>query len=418
MKNTPLFSTLRSFTLVLNVVTALTLIVNFAHPASAQTETVLYSFCPKGGGCPDGKNPGGLSADSAGNLYGATAYGGTGNGGVAFKLTPLGQESLLYTFSRAPYFGWQPTGQFIMDKQGNLYGTTSMGGTNSLHFQVGDGIAFKLSPDGTETTLYNFGAYSTDGASPSAGLVMDASGNFYGTTELGGNRYGTIFRLTPDGVETILHTFANDDTDGGYPSSSLVMDKNGNLYGTTSSGGSGGSGTVFEITAEGGYQILHSFAGGSDGALPIASLTLDSKGNLYGTTYRANGLCCTNHDQGTVFELTPGSDGSWQETVLYNFIQQGDSCQQPASNIVFDRNGNLYGTTNQGGAWKGGCLFEITPAGKLTILHTFGDGDDAANPYGNIVFSHGNLYGTAGGGAYGEGAVFKFTPKKSGPASD
>ena len=401
---------LRTITFVFALLFALALVV--AQPASAQTESVLYSFCPKGGGCPDGENPEGLIADSAGNLYGVTLYGGTGNGGVAFKVSPSGQESLLYTFSRAPYYGWGPESQLILDKEGNVYGTTSRGGTNSLHFQIGDGIAFKLSPDGTETTLYNFGAYNTDGASPGAGLVMDASGNFYGTTELGGNRYGTIFRLTPDGVETILHSFANDSTDGGYPAASLILDNSGNLYGTTQSGGSGNSGTVFEITAEGSYQILYSFAGGSDGALPLASLTFDSKGNLYGTTYRANAACCNNHDQGTVFELTPGSNGSWQETVLYNFIQQGDSCQQPASNIVFDRNGNLYGTTNQGGARKGGCLFEITPAGKLTILHTFGDGDDAANPYGNIVFSHGNLYGTAGGGAYAEGAVFKFTPKK------
>jgi uncharacterized repeat protein (TIGR03803 family) len=364
MKNAPLFPKLRIVTLELSLFAALALNVISAQPASAQTETTLYNFC-SATNCSDGAAPtGGLIADTAGNLYGNTIYGGASTagwvgGGVVFKLTPSGDESVLYSLHNGvPGDGYWPGGLITMDAQGNLYGTAERGGAHSLHVAHGDGTAFKVSPNGTETILYNFGASSTDGVDPFSGMVRDATGNLYGTTYIGGvYAAGTVFRLTPAGVETVLHNFANDDTDGGYPWASLILDKNGNLYGMTPSGGSGNSGTVFELTAEGSYQVLYSFAGGSDGALPLTSLTLDSQGNLYGTTYRANAACCTNHYQGTVFKLTPGSNGSWQETILYNFIQQGQSCQQPASNIVLDSHGNLYGTTNQGGAWKGGCLF-------------------------------------------------------------
>jgi uncharacterized repeat protein (TIGR03803 family) len=412
MKNAPLLPTLRILTLVLSLFTALALLVIYAQPASAQTETVLYSFCPTGGWCAGGAAPESVIADSAGNLYGVTGRGGTGVGGIAFKLTASGQESLLYDFTREPYNGWQPEGPLIMDKQGNLYGTTSNGGANSIHFRIGDGTAFKLSPDGTETTLYNFGAYKTDGAQPAAGLVMDASGNFYGTTFWGGiNLYGTVFRLTPDGVETILHNFANDSSDGGNPYASLIMDSSGNLYGTTLSGGANGGGTVFELTAAGGYSILHNFGGAQgDGYALVTSLTLDSQGNLYGTTYRG-GAYNGPYYGGTVFKLSPGSNGSWNETILYNFAQQTGSCVNPWSNVLLDAKGNLYGTASYGGTWAAGCAYELSPAGKLTLLHAFGEGDDAAFPSGNIMFYQGNLYGAAGGGAFAEGTVFKITPR-------
>jgi len=409
MKNAPLLPTLRILTLMLNPFAALVLIVNFAQPASAQTETVLYSFCPTGGWCAGGAGPdGGVIADSAGNLYGTTVYGGKGVGGVAFEVSATGEESLLYKFSAAPPYGSEPEGQLILDQQGNLYGTTSRGGTNSIHLPRGDGTVFELSPDGTETTLYNFGAFKTDGAEPTAGLVMDASGNFYGTTYYGGTDiYGTIFRVSPEGEENILHDFANDSSDGGNPDSSLIMDNKGNLYGTTESGGSNGAGTVFELTAEGSYSILRNFGGGNgDGALPLSSLTLDSQGNLYGTTYFGG-----SGDGGTVFKLSPGSNGSWNQTILYNFAQQTGGCEYPVSNLLFDATGNLYGTASSGGAWKGGCAYELSPAGKLTILHTFGEGDDGSGPGGNIVFFQGNLFGTTySGGAYAEGTVFKITP--------
>jgi uncharacterized repeat protein (TIGR03803 family) len=241
-------------------------------------------------------------------------------------------------------------------------------------------------------------------------MVMVANGDFYGTTYIGGvYSWGTIFRLTPEGVETVLHDFANDSTDGGNPWASLIMDNKGNLYGTTRSGGTGslnGGGTVFEVTAEGSYSILHNFAGyPSDGSFATGSLTLDSQGNLYGATYYGGA-----YGKGTVFKLAPGANGSWKETVLYNFTKQTDSCWWPFSNVVFDAKGNLYGTTFYGGTWGQGCVYEINPAGELTVLHAFGKGSDGAQPYGNIVLSQGNLYGTTdAGGAYAAGTVFKIT---------
>lgn len=385
-------------------------------PALAQTETVLYSFCSVGN-CTDGAVPvGGLIADTAGNLYGATLYGGASavdsgfGGGAVFKLTPAGDESVLYTLHDGfPLDGYWPHGTLTMDAQGNLYGTTERGGAHSIHVPRGDGIAFKVSPDGTETILYNFGAYKIDGVDPLAGMVVDAKGNLYGTTNIGGvYTAGTLFRLTPEGVETVLHNFDDVATDGGYPQASLTVDHNGNLYGTTV--GFSSTGTVFELTAEGSYQILHKFAGGfgPDGSAPLASLTLDSQGNLYGTT--SHGGSGGYPDDGTVFKLTPGSNGSWQETILYNFTQQS-GCQNPFGNVVFDSHGNLYGTAANGGAWGGGCVYKISPAGKLTIVHSFGEGTDGAQPSGNLLFSQGNLYGTtSAGGANSQGTVFKVTP--------
>jgi uncharacterized repeat protein (TIGR03803 family) len=290
----------------------------------------------------------------------------------------------------------------------------------------GDGTAFKVSPDGTETILHNFGAFSTDGVEPVGGMVMDAKGNLYGTTYIGGihttNDYGstapgTIFRLTPLGEETILHDFANDSTDGGNPSGPLIMDQNGNVYGTTQSGGTSvltGGGTVFEITAAGEYRILHSFAGPpNDGDTPFEGLTLDSQGNLYGATY--GGGSGGGYGKGTVFKLTPGSNGTWSETILYNFSDKTGACQDPFSNVVFDASGNLYGTTSSGGTLGLGCVYELSPAGKFTVLHSFGEGADGAYPTGNVVFSQGSVYGTTieGGIVYdyaGQGTVFKVTP--------
>jgi len=401
---------------------AITLCTALAAPrlAVAQTETVLYSFCSVGN-CNDGAFPvGGLVADTTGNLYGATLYGGasTSNwvgGGVVFKLTPAGDESVLYSFHNGvPLDGYWPYGPFTMDAQGNLYGTTERGGPHSIHVSRGDGIALKVSPDGTETILHSFGAFNSDGVQPMGGMVIDAKGNIYGTTFFGGaNIVGTLFKLTANGVETVLHNFANNGVDGYYPSTSPIMDKNGNLYGTTGSGGSGAVGTVFELTAKGRYGILHNFSGERDGEIPSSTLTLDSQGNLYGSTYRGSGTCCTDPNEGTVFKLTPSSNGSWQETVLYNFTNQTGNCQHPASNVVFGASGNLYGTANYGGAWGGGCLFEISPAGEFTVLHAFGQGTDGVGPTGNLVFYEGNLYGTTtGGGESSQGTVFKFTPQK------
>jgi uncharacterized repeat protein (TIGR03803 family) len=383
-------------------------------PAFAQTETILYSFCPQKG-CADGNIPSsGLIRDSPGNFYGVAEEGGTNGQGVVFKLTPKGTESVLYSFGAVPNDGIGPQGQLSLDTQGNLYGTTVMGGSNDTS-RGGDGTVFKLSPDGTETILHNFGATSTDGIQPQSGVVMDAEGNLFGTTYYGGvYGAGTVFRVTPEGVETKVHSFANNSTDGGYPWSAPIIDTNGNLYGTTRLGGTGGGGisfggTVFEISRNGGYSVLHNFAGlPTDGSLVEASLTLDSQGNLYGATYGGG-----SYDAGTVFRLARGSNGSWDETILYNFTLQYPTCQSPVSAVLFDAKGNLYGTTWTGGSGEEGCVYKISPAGKLTIVHAFGPSHDGESPDGNLLFSQGNLYGvTLFGGNYdvGYGAIFKIKP--------
>jgi uncharacterized repeat protein (TIGR03803 family) len=390
---------------------AITLFATLAapRPALAQTETVLHNFCASTN-CADGANPGGgMVMDSSGNLYGTTYDGGLSpsEDGVVFKLSLTESYSTLYIFGAVADDGADPEGQLALDNQGNLYGTTVNGGSNNTSLG-GDGTVFKLSPDGTETLLYNFGANATDGIHPRGGVVMDAEGNLYGTTIEGGvYALGTVFRVTPEGVETILHSFAQSSTDGGQPFAGLTIDQNGNLYGTTRYGGSADLGTVFEVTAEGSYSVLHSFAGQpTDGSFATAGLTLDGQGNIYGAAFGGGA-----HGSGMVFELTPGSNGSWQETVLFNFPEQMVRCQSPFSNVLLDGEGNLYGTTYSGGAYGYGCIYSISSEGTLTILHTFGEHPDGSQPFGNVLFSGGDLYGTTEfGGTHSGGTVFKFKP--------
>lgn len=382
-----------------------------ALPAQAQTESVLYSFCSLSN-CYDGMIPqGGLIMDSNGSLYGVAFNGGDYiPGGVVFKLSPQGEETILHDFGAIPNDGNQPQGALIMDRRSNLYGTTVTGGANDSS-GGGDGTVFKLSRDGTETILYNFGGTSTDGILPRAGVIMDAKGNLYGTTNQGGAYgLGTVFRVTPKGAEAILHSFGGTgSTDGAYPWSSLVMDGNGNLYGTTYLGGTGGEGTAFEISAKGEYSILHNFGVTStDGSFVNTSLTLDGEGNLYGTTYNGGAK-----NVGTIFKLTPTSGGSWHETILYNFTDI-DSCYFPASGIALDPNGGMYGTTLVGGAgttFPLGCAYVIS-AGRLTNLHSFGAYPDGSNPAGNLLMApQGTLYGvTSAGGNDGWGVAFEVVP--------
>ena len=208
----------------------------------AATETVLYSF----GAGTDGSSPdAGLIRDGSGNLYGTTLNGGNHNAGAVFKITPAGVESVLYSFGATTTDGKVLQAGLVMDASGNFYGTTSSGGLNNT------GTVFKITPAGVESVLYSFGATTSgDGFGPQAGLVMDASGNFYGTTSAGGlNNTGTVFKITPAGVESVLYSFGTTTSgDGANPRAGLVMDASGNFYGTTFGGGSTGAGTVFEIT--------------------------------------------------------------------------------------------------------------------------------------------------------------------------
>lgn len=344
----------------------------------------------------------------------------------------------LHTFTHDGAGGSEPTAALILDQAGNLYGTAEAGGSHQL------GTVFKLTPgaDGkwTETVLFNFTGAET-GSTPAAALIFDQAGNLYGTTYNGGLKNGgTAFELSPgaDGkwTETLLHTFAGGK-DGANPSASLIFDGAGNLYGTTFHGGSstcsGGCGTVFELSPTSGRawkeSVLYRFCpekGCSDGSTPYSAVIFDSAGNLYGTTgYGGNVKCGAGMGCGVVYELTPNSSASWTESVLYSFCAK-DDCRDgayPLDSLIFDEAGNLYGTAEQGGTVGGGTVFELSPGsnGSWTekVLHSF-NGTDGDAPYAGLIFDKaGNLYGTTfEGGSGGGGVVYALTPNSNGGWDD
>jgi uncharacterized repeat protein (TIGR03803 family) len=258
---------------------------------------------------------------------------------------------------------------------------------------------------GQEKVLHSFGN-GTDGENPYGGLIMDAAGNLYGTTQQGGiyGYFGTVFELTPaqggGWSEKVLHSFGNG-TDGADPYGGLIMDAAGNLYGTTYGGGIHGGGTAFELTPNGigGWTetVLRSFGSGTDGANPYSGLIFDSGGNLYGTTVYG-GI----HTYGTVFELSPNGSGGWTEKVLHSFNLNGTDAAEPYAGLVMDRYGILYGTTRFGGVHYAGAVFQLLPEDggwTETVLHSFGNGTDGAYPYGGVIIDlFENIYGTTWGG--------------------
>jgi uncharacterized repeat protein (TIGR03803 family) len=258
---------------------------------SAGVETVLHSFGATG----DGLGPeGGLILANDGNLYGTLNAGGSPPYGKVFKMTTAGVETVLYSFNGSS--GAAPSYMtLVQDSVGNLYGTTNGGGANS-----GSGTVFKITTAGVETVLHSFGA-GTDGANPQAGLILGADGNLYGTTQLGGaNGAGTVFEVTlPGGVESVLYSFGTG-TDGSRPQGGVIQGTDGNFYGTTAFGGVAGNGAVFKVTPAGVETILHSFSVTGDGIRPYAGLTLGTDGNFYGTTYAGG-----THGAGTLFSITP-----------------------------------------------------------------------------------------------------------------
>lgn len=314
-------------------------------PPPPSTLVSLYSFL----GPPDGANPqGSLVQDASGNLYGTTSAGGVAAGyGTIFKLDTTGQETVLYSFTGTPD-GASPLAGLVQDAAGNFYGTTSAGGT------TGDGTVFKLDSTGKETILYSFTG-TPDGASPQGNLIEDTAGNFYGTTSGGGaTGNGTIFKLDTTGKETILYSFTNTP-DGADPVAGLVQDASGNFYGTTAIGGASSGGTVFKLDSSGKETVLFSFAGGpGDGTNPRASLALDASGNLYGTTSDGGAGGCKRFERsmitsavgcGTVFKV----DGAGNATLLYTLEGPPDGAFS-VSSLLLAAGGNLYGTTSEGGA--------------------------------------------------------------------
>ena len=341
-----------------------------------------------------------------GNLYGTTAYGGASEQncygascGTVFKITPTGTVTTLHEFDFAD--GGHPEAGLLQTTNGDFYGTTAVGGSS------GNGTIFKITRAGGLTTIYEF-QDSTDGASPLGALVQAGNGVFYGTTSVGGGNpcaCGTVFKVTSAGMLTTLHAFVGGGTEGNYPEAGLVQGTDGNFYGTTANGGTNGYGTVFKITPAGMLTVLYSFDS-TDGANPWAGLVQGTDGNFYGTTTYGgtSGSGCTGFGCGTVFKITSAG----MLATLHNF--DGTDGAIPTGGLAQATNGVFYGTTSGYGANNGGTIFKITTAGTLTTLHNF-DVAHGANPLGGLAqATNGTFYGTTSqGGTDNNGTVFSLS---------
>jgi uncharacterized repeat protein (TIGR03803 family) len=413
-------------------------------PAWSQTFSVIYNF----GAPSDGANPiAGLVFDNLGNLYGTTEYGGLMNGipcsagcGTVYELAPNGSggwnESILHAFD--PFGGDNgafPTAPVVFDRHGSLYGMINC--PQDCFYGYG-GVVFKLAPGSkgawTISDLYSGFQYS--GCAPGyfgtgsqilCSVAFDRSGQLFGSTVLDGvtgpdcgKGCGQIFLLGQVSVfswyHIVAHNFADGSSDGRFPQGVLAFDASNNIYGTTGAGGLDDDGAVYVLTPNRGSlgwkeTLLHSFEGGnSDGANPIAGVVVDAAGNVYGTTAQGGSA-----GLGTVYMLTPQSNGTWTETVLYSFLG-GNDAATPNSSLTFDAGGNLYGTAG-GGAYGQGTVFKLTHSGgnwPESIVHTFTGAADGGQPFGGVIVdASGNVYGTASiGGTYGQngGVAFEITP--------
>lgn len=387
-----------------------------SHAGTA--ESVLYSF--KGGS--DGANPQAvLLRDKAGNLYGTTVYGGVATCsfgsqpgcGTVFKLAPNNKKSVLYTF-QGEADGALPLAGLIADKSGTLFGTTEAGG-NFQCAHSGCGTVFEITSENKEKVLHAFTLLG-DGGYPLAGLIADGAGVMYGTTYNGGTVFdcnesvgcGTAFKVGPGETESVIYSFAGGNN-ASYPQAGLIADGVGNFYGTTENGGGGncvtnaqqGCGTVFKLTPRGVEAVLYAFKGGSDGYFPLAGLLIDSNGNLYGTTSQGGAA-----NSGTIFKISART-----ETILLSFDGAAGGAN-PHAQLIADKRGNLYGTTIAGGTENEGVVFKLSPAGKESVLHSFGSGSDGASPYAGLIADRsGNFYGTTStGGKNGFGTIYKLSP--------
>ncbi len=381
----------------------------------AQPASVLHNFAD-GSVYGDGFKPStGLVQGQDGNFYGTTYEGGNYYaGGIIYKVTPQGAMTILHNFGdgTVPNDGRLP-GALVKGSDGNFYGTTQSGGT------ANNGTVFMLSSDGTTVKIlhsFSDGSVPNDGIEPvvNAGLVQGSDGNFYGVTQFGGLAGdGTIFKITPQGAVTILHGIGDGSVnDEGAMSTSLIQGTDGNFYGTTEFGGTYGDGTIFKMTPRGAVTILHSFGDGSladDGINPLAPLVQGSDGNFYGTTYSG-----TSMYGGNFFQMTPQG----AVTILHSF---GDGTVPsdgfyPQAGLIQGTDGNFYGTTESGGSVDAGTIFRITPQGSETILHNFADGEvpnDGTDPIAPLALgTDGNLYGTTEyGGTNYNGTIFQLQIK-------
>jgi uncharacterized repeat protein (TIGR03803 family) len=324
---------------------------------------------------------------------------------ISFSLVVQAQTyTTLASFTGAN--GYYPIASFIQATDGNFYSTTLHGGAGQ---DGGDGVVFSMTTAGGVTDLYSFCQQSscTDGSEPNPGILLGSDGNLYGTTESGGtSNSGIFFKVTLGGKLTTLYNFSCPNCTGGQKPNGVLQVSSGNFYGTSSEGGDTGSGAIFELTPSGQYRVFHSFCllqNCVDGAGPISAPIQASNGNLYGTT-RFGGV----QGVGVVYEITPA--GSYR--VLYNFCAQDQCIDGELPNaLVQDAAGNFYGTTWNGGTNDFGTIFEITRTNQFILLHTF-DLIDGANPIGALILANdGNLYGTTTTDASGGGNIFQITPE-------
>lgn len=346
----------------------------------------------------DGANPSArlFHADD-GSFYVTTVNGGDAASGTVFKVLPSGEQQKLYSFS----FGSNPVEGLIQGTDGDLYGTTRNGGA------YGRGTAFRITHAGVKTVLHSFGR-GDDGAHPIASLIQGGDGSFYGTTYHGGaSGKGTVFSITAAGQHAVLHSFAGGE-DGANPAAGLIQGSDGDFYGTTYYGGVADKGVVFRMSPAGVVTVLHAFAGGVEGAYPSVELVQGSDGNFYGVT-AAGG----DGHVGTVFEVTP----SGVATVIHSFHGGEDGRDRadgvnPSSRLIQASDGNFYGTTILGGAHGVGTVFRFNPAGVYSVIHSFGASDTGALYPGSALLqgSDGDLYGaTHYGGANGLGTIYRIS---------
>jgi len=391
---------------------------------------VLHTFHGKDGYSPRGQ----LVIDESGNLYGTTNSGGKANAnclnglhncGTVFKMTKSGTLVWLHTFDRTN--GMWPDAGLLRDTAGNLYGTTQAGGRATQSYPYGCGVVFKLDRTGKGTALYKFKGIKT-GCTLEALLVGDSAGNLYGTTLWGGIRnQGVIFKVDKAGKGTVLHTFTGG-ADGASDYFGFIWGAGSSLY-SVAGGGADGQGMMFKMDTSGNKTVLYNFQGGSYGS-GQSLLVADAAGNFYGTTQQGGNMACNGgYGCGVVYELSPQSNGTWAETVLYTFCSLTnctDGNRPEAGPLVRDAPGNLYGMTAFGGASSNcdgcgdGVVFKLDTAGKETVLHSFTDGSDGGGVWGGLTMdAAGNLYGAVEWGGdlncplnkgYGCGVVFKITP--------
>jgi uncharacterized repeat protein (TIGR03803 family) len=407
--NCGIFDRLRVRAIVALICAAMTI------PSAGQTFTTLVQF----DGNPDGEGPeyGALVQGRDGNLYGTTAGGTTNSGaGTVFRMTPDGTLTTIYYFCLSDCAdGSTPVAGLVLGTDGNFYGTTALGGDLYCGYPYGCGTVFKITPAGVLTTLHTF-IGQLDGAGPHGGLVQGLNGNFYGTTGSEGGD-GTVFKITPSGTLTTVH-FLSYPSDGLWPIAGPSLGTDGNFYGTTQGGGTSpncndGCGTVYKVTPAGKLTTLHSFDS-TDGTQLVGGVAEGADGNFYGTTVAGgtSAVCAGlyNGGCGTVFQLTPAG----KLTTLYNLCSVSNCLDglSPYGTIMQATDGNLYGTALEGGTLGYGTLFQVTTGGAFSVLHNF-DRDNGGYPYAGLMqATNGILYGTTfyGGSAgscnYGCGSIY------------